>query len=153
MRHRILAIVVLVAAVTLSLVVAPSYAAMSVIRGTVYWYDQYGNLHPLAWAQVVATSETDSSTVASSTTDGTYIMWVAPGTYSVTVSLDPGFISQTNMVTLSPGGVTTMDFQLQPSGEPIPEYPPSLQPLMLVVAALAAVTMIRWRRRILSAAS
>ena len=33
MRHRILAIVVLVAAVSLVLMVAPSYASMSVIRG------------------------------------------------------------------------------------------------------------------------
>ena len=57
------------------------------------------------------------------------------------------------MVTVPDGGVVPVDFQLKPSGKPIPEYPPSFQPLMLIVAALAAVTMIRWRRRILSAAS
>jgi hypothetical protein len=147
MRHRIPVIVVLLAAVTLAVMVVPSYAAMSMIRGTIYWYDQYGNLHPLAWAQVVATSETDSSTVASSTTDGTYIMWVAPGTYTLTVSMDPGFISQSHMVTVSPGGVTSVDFQLEPSGKPIPELLPSLQPVMLVVAALAAVMAIRRQRR------
>ena len=127
---------------------------MSVIKGTVYWYDQYGNLRPLAWAQVTATSEDGlEEERVSSTTDGTYIMWVAPGTYDVSVSLDPGFIPESHLVTVPPGGVAAVDFQLQPSGKPIPEYPPSFQPLMLVVAALAAATMIRWRRRTLSADS
>lgn len=136
-----------------SLMIAPSHASMSVIKGTVYWYDQYGNLRPLAWAQVTATSEDGVQTLASSTTDGTYIMWVAPGTYEVSVTKDPSLIPESHTVTVPDGGVAAVDFQLEPSGKPIPEYPPSFQPLMLVVAALAAVTMIRWRRRIVSAAS
>ena len=128
-----------------SLMILPSHASMSSIRGTVYWYDMYGNLRPLAWAQVIA--EGEARTVVSTTTDGTYIMWVVPGTYNVTVSLDPGYTPVSKMVTVSPGGVVTADFQLEPSGKPVPEYPPLLQPAMLVVALLVAVIMIRRREQ------
>jgi hypothetical protein len=120
---------------------------MSVIRGTVYWYDQSGNLRPLSWVQVSATGEDGSPTVTSSTTDGNYMMWVAPGTYNVTAASDPGFLPQAHEVAVTPGGVAMVDFYLQPSGKPIPEYPPSLQPVMLAVAALVAVIMIRRRQR------
>jgi len=84
--------------------------------------------------------------VTPSTTDGTYIMWVAPGTYNLSVSLDPGFTPQSQMVTVSDGGVVAVDFQLEPSGKPIPEYPSAVQPVMLVVATLAAAIVLRRRR-------
>jgi hypothetical protein len=119
---------------------------MSDIRGTVYWYDQYGNLRLFPWVQVTAMS-TDGSMVASSTTDGTYILCVPPGTYNVTASSDPGFISQSKLVTFSPGSVDNagVDFQLQPSGKPIPEYPAPFISALLIITILAATIMIRRR--------
>jgi hypothetical protein len=123
---------------------------MSVIRGTVYWYDQFRNLRPLSWVQVTAVGDGGVTTV-SSTTEGTYMMWVAPGTYNVTASSDPGFVPQAHEVTVTPGGVATVDFNLEPSGKPIPEYPSLAQPAMLVVAALAAMIILRRRRRTLPA--
>lgn len=131
--------------VALAFTVVPSHASMSVIRGTVYWYDQYGNLRPLSWAQIIA--EGDGGEVVVSTTDGTYVMWVAPGTYNVTASSDPGYLPESHMVTVSDGGSAVVDFQLEPSGKPIPEYPVAIQPVMLAVAALAAAIMIRRRHR------
>jgi hypothetical protein len=120
---------------------------MSVISGTVYWYDQYGDLHPFPWVQVVATSTDGGITVASSTTDGTYMLYVAPGSYNVTAASDPGYIPQSKMVTVSPGGVAGgVDFALEPSGKPIPEYPAPLVPVLLLVTALAATMMLRRRR-------
>ena len=129
-----------------SMMIAPVNASMSAIQGKVSWYDQYGNLHPLPWVQVIASGE-GGVTTASSATDGTYMMWVPAGTYNVTASSDPGFIAESHEITVTPGGVAVVDFNLKPSGEPVPEYPQSLQHVMLVVAALAAIVLIRRRQR------
>jgi hypothetical protein len=135
-----------------AVIIVQSHAVgLATIQGTVYWYDQYGNLRPMSWAQVTAVGEDGTPTVAS-TTEGNYVMWVAPGTYNVTASSDPGFIPDAHEVAVSPGGVATVDFYLKPSGNPVPEYPSPLQPVMLVVAALVAVVMIRRRQRELSIA-
>jgi len=99
--------------------VSTATTTMSVIRGTVYWYDSYGNLHPLLWVQIGAVSQEGTTIVTSSFTDGTYVMYVNPGTYNVSASSDPGFIPQTHEVTVTLGGVATVDFQLQPSGCPV----------------------------------
>lgn len=145
MRRSTAAALIFVVFVALAFMIMPSHASMSVIRGTVYWYDQYGNLHPLPWAQVIAEGEGGEMVV--STTDGTYMMWVAPGTYNLTASSEPGFTPVSHMVTVSDGGTAAVDFQLEPSGEPIPEYPVAIQPVMLAMAALAAAIMIRRRHR------
>jgi hypothetical protein len=54
------------------------------------------------------------------------------------------------MVTVNEGGIATADFELQPSGEPIPEYSPVAQPVMLLIAALATVVLIRRRNHVRS---
>jgi len=148
MKRIAVVLLVFLSLVTFSLVIVPSHAWMSSIRGTVYWYDMYGNLHPLPWAQVIAESEEGSSTVASTTTDGTYVLWVDPGSYNLTVSSDPGYTPVSKMVTITPGGAVTADFQLEPSGKPIPEYPSVAQPVMLLIAALAATVLIRRRNHV-----
>ena len=126
--------------------VLPSHALPSGIGGTVYWYDQYGNLHPFSWVQVSATSQNGVVTTTSSTMDGTYVLWVVPGTYNVTASSDPAFIPQAKMVTVSDGGVAAgVDFELQSSGRPIPEYPAPLLPILLLVTIAGAAAMIRRR--------
>lgn len=136
--------------VAFSLVVTPSHASMPMLRGTVYWYDMYGNLRPLPWAEVIAEGNSGEPTTAATTTDGTYMMWVAPGSYNLTVSAGPGYISVSKPVWISEGGVVTMDFELQPSGKPIPEYPSVAQPLMLLIAALATAVLIRRRNHVRS---
>jgi hypothetical protein len=146
MKRSIVIALLVVAFVSVAFMITPSHAAMSAIQGTVYWYDQFGNLRPLPWAQVIAAGNGGEPTVASTTTDGTYIMWVMPGTYNVTASLDPGYTPVSQMVTVSPGGVAAVDFQLQQSGKPIPEYPSIVQPIMLGVATLAAALILRRRR-------
>jgi hypothetical protein len=52
------------------------------------------------------------------------------------------------MVTITPGGAVTADFQLEPSGKPIPEYPSVAQPVMLLIAALVATVLIRRRNHV-----
>ena len=150
---RITAILLLVLGLAaFSLMVTPSHAGMSVIRGTVYWYDMYGNLRPLPWAQVVAEGNSGQPETASTTTDGTYVMWVAPGSYNLTVSVDPAYTPESKAVTVSDGGIATADFELQPSGRPVPEYPSAVQPIMLLIAALAATVLIRRRNHFRSKA-
>lgn len=148
MNRSVAAVLLFLALVGFTLMIAPSRASVgaSVIEGKVYWYDQHGNLHPLSWAQVIAEDNSGETTVATSSTDGSYIMWVAPGSYNVTVSSPssgPALIPMTQSVTVSPGGVAAVDFELQPSGKPIPEYPSPLAPVMLALAALAVVIMTR----------
>jgi len=124
--------------------VLPLHALPSGIGGTVYWYDQYGNLHPFSWVQVKATGPQVKETT--STLDGTYMLWVTPGTYNVTASSEPGFIPQSKMVVVTDGGVAGgVDFQLEASGNPIPEYPESLLPIVLLATTIAAVVIIRRR--------
>jgi len=140
---RITAVLLLVLGLAaFSLMVTPSHASMSMLRGTVYWYDMYGNLRPLPWAQVVAEGNSGEPATVSTTTDGTYMMWVAPGSYNLTVSVDPAYTPVSKAV--------TTDFELQPSGKPIPEYPSVAQPIMLLIAALAATVLIRRRNHVRS---
>jgi len=148
MKRAALFAIVLLTMVSVVFMIAPSHAALSVIKGTVYWFDQYGNLRPLAWAQVGAVGEFGDPRVATATTDGTYIMWLPAGTYNVTASLDPGYIPQSYMVTVPDGGVAAVDFQLEQSGVPIPEYPPWLQPVLLVAVTLATLIVVRRRLKL-----
>ena len=136
----------------LSLMATPSHASMAMIRGTVYWYDMYGNLRPLPWAQVVAEGSSGEPATASTTTDGTYMMWVEPGSYNLTVAVDPAYTPESKTVTVTDGGIASADFQLQPSGKPIPEYPSMAQPVMLLIAALATAVLIRRRNHVRSQA-
>ena len=137
---------VILAVAMFAFAVLPSHALPSGIGGTVYWSDQYGNLHPFSWVQVRATAQDGAITVASSTVDGAYVLWVAPGTYNVTASSEPGFTPQSKMVVVTDGGVAGgVDFQLEASGNPIPEYPTSLLPIVLLATTTAAIVIIRRR--------
>lgn len=145
MRRAEAALLTLLALSVFTFLGVPSHASsVSVIRGTIYWFDQYGNLHPFSWVQVTATSADGNVTVTSSTVDGTYVLYVPSGTYEVTASPNQAFISQSKTVTVSPGGVARgVDFQLEPSGKPVPEYPSVAQPVLLLVATLAVAVFLR----------
>jgi hypothetical protein len=127
--------------------IAPSGASGGgTIYGKVYYYDQYQNLHPLSWAQVIAEDVSGQTIVASSSTNGNYMIWAPPGSYNVTASspsYGPALIPMTQSVVVSDGGSVGVDFYLQPSGKPVPEYPSPLAPVMLALAALAVVIMTR----------
>ena len=113
------------------------------VYGEVYWEDQYGNLHPMSWAQITADDGQSPPTTAS-TTDGSYALFLAPGTYTITAESGPAFVpdSKDNVV-VSSGSSTSMDFTLQPTGKPVPELPPWAQPLMLLSAIVVTVVALR----------
>ena len=102
----------------------------------------------MAWAQVTA-DDGNSPPIVAYTTDGSYLMWLPTGTYNITALSEPGFFpdSVANVV-VSPGSSTSIDFTLEPTGEPIPELPPWAQPLILLcVISITAITVRRYRKR------
>jgi hypothetical protein len=113
------------------------------LHGGVYWTDQYGNMHPMSWAQVVA--EGSESTTVANAINGSYEMWLPAGTYTVTASSDPGFYPQSANVVVSPGSSASQDFYLKPTGKPIPELPPWTPPF--IILATLMITAIAVRRQ------
>jgi len=108
------------------------------ICGSISWLDQYGNMRPASWVQVIADDGVHSP-ITSSTTEGAYCMWVPPGTYTVSVSAIGFFVPTTAGVIVFSGGATRVDFTLDPSAYPIPEIPSGMQPIyfffvMIIVA-------------------
>jgi len=153
-RLKTKTIIVLVLAVfagvlsTVAFATPEAHAMAGSVSGGVYWVDQYGNMRPMSWAQVTA-DDGASPTVVASTTEGSYVLWLAPGTYNITASSDAGFYPDSaDNVVVSPGSSTSIDFTLQPTGEPVPELPPWAQPLILLSAmAITVVSVRRYRAR------
>jgi len=115
------------------------------VHGAVLWIDQYGNAHSMPWAQV--TADDGVSRYSTYTTDGTYVMWLPTGTYDVTAASDPGFFPETTTgVVVSPGSSTSIDFTLEPTGQPIPELPPWSQALVAVFGVTVTIVALRRHR-------
>jgi hypothetical protein len=119
-----------------------AYAMDGSLHGAVYWADQYGNLHLMSWAQISA--DNGESVVTTSTTSGSYALYLPPGTYTITAEAGPAFLPESaNNILISSGSSTSLDFTLQPSGKPVPEVPPWAQPLILLSAIVVAVVALR----------
>ena len=113
------------------------------VYGGVYWVDQYGNMRLMSWAQV--TAENGESRTTASTTNGSYVLFLTPGTYTITAeSGNPAFFPDSaDNIAVSPGSSTSLDFTLQPTGKPVPELPPWAQPLILLSAIVVTVVCVR----------
>jgi hypothetical protein len=119
-----------------------AYAMNGSVHGGVYWADQYGNLHLMSWAQI--TADNGESVTTTSTTDGSYALYLAPGTYTITAESGPAFLPESvNNILISSGSSTSLDFTLQPSGKPVPEVPAWAQPLILLSAIVVTVVALR----------
>jgi hypothetical protein len=120
------------------------------VDGMVYYYDQYGDMHPMTWAQVTA-SGGGSSPIIAYTTDGTYSMWLPAGTYTITASgptgpSGPVFFPQSASVVVSDGGSTSVDFYLKPTGNPVPEFPPWMGPIIILGTLMITVVAVRGQK-------
>ena len=137
---------------------------MASLRGTVRWFDMFGNLRPLAWAQISASPGPATDTVPAYSTgngaigagvsdpSGAYIMWLPAGTHDVSVSTSeaPQIWSSAAptqnaeyAVVVSDGWVGGGDTQLSGSGVPIPELPSAVLPLGLFAVLAASVWLLR----------
>jgi hypothetical protein len=103
-------------------------------------YDNY--LVPIAWGKVVATNGF-TSFAASTGGDGGYGMFVPPGIYNVT-ALEPGYVPYTTVVAVSDGSSNAINFYLEQSKIPVPEFPSEALPVILIIA-LAATLLLKKR--------
>ena len=139
---------------------------MAKLSGTVRWFDMYGNLKPLPWAQVSASPGPSTDSIPAYATGiggigplapdsaGTYIMWLPAGSHDVSVSTSesPGIwtsasptINSAFTVVVNDGWVGNGDAQLSGSGTPVPELPAFVMPLALFAALAASVWLLKRR--------
>jgi hypothetical protein len=136
---------------------------MAKLRGTVSWIDMYGDLRPLAWAQVTASNpdtvaySTGNGGIGAGASDpsGEYVMWLPAGTHDVSISTSeapeiwsasaPTQNAQYTVV-VNDGWVGGGDTRLaHEEGVPVPELPSFVVPLSLFAALAASVWLLRKR--------
>jgi hypothetical protein len=115
------------------------------ITGTVLGFDMYDQLIPIAWAPVTAENG-QYRLVASTDLGGNYFMFVPAGNYNVTV-VEPGYKPYSSAVSVSPGSASTINFDLELSHVPVPEFPSGMISVIAVVALSTALLAMRRTRR------
>jgi len=110
------------------------------IRGTVYGFNMYDQLIPIAWAPVTAISG-HYNFVAYTGGGGIYEMFVPVGVYNVTV-VSPGYKANSMSVSVGDGSSSAVNFYLEQSGVPVPEFQPADFSIVLFVA-VASVLLAR----------
>jgi len=113
-------------------------AGGGMISGSVYGFNMWDELEPIAWASVYANNGRNTF-VAYSSGGGYYEMYVPQGFYNVTV-VQPGYISYSSTVSVAAGSASTINFYLEESHVPVPEFPSGMAGV-LAVLALAAVLL------------
>lgn len=114
------------------------------ITGAVYGMNWDDQLLPIAWASVYANNGR-TTFVAYSSGGGIYQMYVPQGTYNLTV-VQPGYVPYSIPVAVAPGSASTINFYLEESHVPVPEFP-SGTASALAVLALAAVLVATKRTK------
>jgi hypothetical protein len=115
------------------------------IHGTVYGFNMWDEFVPIEWASVTA-ADGQYSFVAYSGAGGSYEMFVPAGTYNVTVA-PPGYKAYSMSVTVSDGSSSAINFYLEQSGVPVPEFQPSAFAIVLFVALASVLLVKRATRR------
>lgn len=109
------------------------------VQGWVYGFTMYDELEPMVWARVTATHGQYNFTTYTGE-GGSYSMFLPTGTYNFTVDAGPAYKSYSQSVTLSNGaGLSGLNFYLEQSHVPIPEFPTQLLSLIMVAAFAAAL--------------
>lgn len=115
------------------------------LSGRVYGYSMYDEVMPLVWARVSAYWNGTLVESVSTGFNGTYVIFLPAGLVNVTVT-HPGFKTQSLIVAISDGGAAQLNFFLERSEIPIPEFEAYLLPIM-VASLLVFVTAITRRKR------
>ena len=121
----------------------PAQSGGGMIEGTVYGFNMYDQLEPILWATVTAENGVRSF-VAYSSSGGFYSMFVSPpGFYNVTV-IQPGYVKYSSVVAVSDGSTSSINFYLEQSHVPVPEFQPNFT-LMVMILTLGAALVVRKR--------
>jgi len=116
-----------------------SYGGGGLIRGNVYGFNMYDQLIPIEWAPVTASGRYNF--VSYTGAGGKYEMFVPVGIYNVTV-VSPGYKAYSMSITVADGSSSAINFYLEQSGVPIPEFQPDAFSIVLFVA-LASVLLAK----------
>jgi hypothetical protein len=114
------------------------------VHGYVFSFDQYDQLVPVGWADIVATNEAQTFT-AYSGENGFYEMMLPTGTFTLSVS-EPGYKDYSATIAVSNGSSTAFDVYMERSETPIPEFSGYLA-AVVVIAAFASVIVLTRRFR------
>jgi hypothetical protein len=120
-------------------------AGGGLITGSVYGFDMFDELIPIAWAPVYANNGQRTFTAYTSG-GGYYEMYVPQGTYNVTV-VQPGYVPQGSVVAVSPGSASTINFYLEESHVPVPEFPSGMASAIAVLAFAAVLVAVKRTKR------
>jgi len=113
------------------------------VNGYVFGLTMFDEREPIVWAQVTASAGQYNFTTSTGQ-DGGYSMFLPTGVYNVTVNAGSAYKAQSQSVNISNGGTSSVNFYLQQSHIPIPEFP--TQALSLIMIATFAAALIAQRR-------
>jgi len=116
------------------------------LKGVVLGYNMYDEAMPLVWARVSAYSGGVLVESVSTGLNGSYIMFLPSGLLNVTVE-HPGFKTQIRAIAISEGGVAQMNFYLERSEIPIPEFEAYLLPIVVVALLVLTKAVAKKKRR------
>jgi len=107
------------------------------LHGWVYGFNYDNYLLPISWANVTAT---DGPSVfhAASDVNGGYEMFIPVGNYKVTVT-EPGYVSYSTSVSVSGGSSSVINFYLEESHVPVPEFHSELVSAGLALCLIAVL--------------
>jgi len=120
------------------------YLGGGYISGTVLGFDMYDQLQPIQWAAIYANNG-QRTFIAYSGSGGFYEMFVPVGTYNVTV-LEAGYRQISSSISVSDGSASTINFTLEQSHVPVPEFPAGSTLVMLTALSLVMLALRRRRR-------
>lgn len=113
--------------------------------GQVYGYDMYDQAMPLVWARVVAYVNYSLVGSAATGSNGMYVMFLPTGVITVSVE-SQGFKTKSTNVAISDGGSAVMNFYLERSEIPIPEFKANYLPIVSVSLLATALILIKRKR-------
>jgi len=117
------------------------------VSGYVYGYNMWDELIPLDWVQVNATSDQYGTFSAYTAGGGFYDMFLPTGTFMLSVE-EPGFKAYNMSIAVSDGAsLNGINFYLERSNVPIPEFPTQIISLMVIIAIAAALIARRAAKR------
>lgn len=115
------------------------------IAGAVYGFTYDDGLVPIAWATVYADNGHVTFT-ASTSGGGDYEMFVPQGTYNVTV-VEPGYVPQSSVVAVSAGSASSINFYLEESHVPVPEFPSGMASALAILGLAAVLVAVKRTKR------
>jgi hypothetical protein len=116
------------------------------LSGVVYGYDMWNELITLDWVPITASNSQFNATTYSEYGGG-YGMYLPVGTFNVTASA-PGYTSYSQSVTVSNGAsLNGINFYLEESHIPVPEFPAQALMAILILAFTAALLAKRATKR------